>query len=244
MAATPYGVAYRGKQRRHARLPACGQVWHGRRFAGWMDAAASWCIIGLFAIRRGTILSENDKKYVTRSGLKLEHALDAFGVDPAGKTCADLGSHQGGFVDCLLARGAAKVYSIDTAYGTLAWKLRIDPRVVVMERTNAIHVVLPEPVALVTIDVGWTPQRHVLPAARRLLGPGGRILSLIKPQYEAVEDEHAQGVVPEENLEPVLARVRVHAEEAGLAILGEARSPLAGGGGNAEFFFFLASKEG
>ena len=187
-------------------------------------------------------MTENDQKYVTRSGLKLEHALKVFGVDPSGRTCADLGSHQGGFVDCLLAHGAAKVYSVDTSYGTLAWKLRIDPRVVVMERTNAMHVVLPEPVDLVTIDVGWTPQRHVLPAAKRIVKPDGRILSLVKPQYEAVEDERVQGVVPEENLEPVLSRVRVHIQEAGLALLAETRSPIAGGGGNAEFLFLLAPK--
>jgi 23S rRNA (cytidine1920-2'-O)/16S rRNA (cytidine1409-2'-O)-methyltransferase len=183
---------------------------------------------------------ENEDKYVTRSGLKLEHALAVFGVAPAGKVCTDLGSHQGGFVDCLLRYGAARVYAVDTSYGTLAWKLRIDPRVVVMERTNAMHVSLPEPVGLVTIDVGWTPQRHVLPAAARLLAPGGRIVSLVKPQYEAAETEREAGVVPEENLEPVLARVRMDVETVGLKLLGETRSPLRGGGGNAEFLFFLA----
>ena len=187
-------------------------------------------------------MPDNEGKYVTRSGLKLEHALGVFAIDPAGRVCADLGSHQGGFVDCLLQHGAARVYSVDTSYGTLAWRLRRDPRVVVMERTNAMHVRLPEPVDLVTIDVGWTCQRYVLPAALRLLRQGGRILSLVKPQYEAVEDERVQGVVPEENLEPVLSRVRVHVQEAGLALLAETRSPIAGGGGNAEFLFLLAPK--
>jgi 23S rRNA (cytidine1920-2'-O)/16S rRNA (cytidine1409-2'-O)-methyltransferase len=185
-------------------------------------------------------LIEDENKYVTRSGLKLEHALTAFGVAAAGKTCADLGSHQGGFVDCLLQHGAAKVYSVDTSYGTLAWKLRKDPRVVVLERTNAIHVRLPEKVDLVTIDVGWTRQRHVLPAALWLLKPGGRIISLVKPQYEAAEHERAAGIVPEENREPVLARVRLDVQAAGLSILGEVRSPLEGGGGNVEFLFLLA----
>ena len=182
----------------------------------------------------------NQSKYVTRSGLKLEHALDTFAIDPSGKTCADLGSHQGGFVDCLLSRGAARVYSVDTSYGTLAWKLRKDPRVIVMERTNAMHVTVPEPVDLVTIDVGWTRQRHVLPAARRLLKPDGRIISLVKPQYEAAETQREAGVVPERNLQPVLARVRVDVQGAGLELLGETRSPLRGGGGNAEFLFLLA----
>jgi len=190
-----------------------------------------------------TGLDENERTYVTRAGLKLQHALGAFGINPTGWICADLGSHQGGFVDCLLQHGAAKVYSVDTAYGTLAWKLRKDPRVVVMERTNAMHVTLPEPVDLVTIDVGWTQQRHVLPAAAKLLKPGAPILSLVKPQYEAGEEERKDGVVPEQNLEPVLARVRMHIDAAGLAIRGEVRSPILGGGGNVEYLFLLAAKQ-
>jgi len=185
-------------------------------------------------------MADDEAKYVTRSGLKLEHALETFGVDVAGAVCADLGSHQGGFVDCLLARGATKVYSVDTSYGTLAWKLRNDPRVVVMERTNAMHVTLPEPVALVTIDVGWTRQRHVLPAAAALLAPGGRIISLVKPQYEAAETERIDGVVPEASLEPVLSRVRIDVQEAGLRLLDETPSPIRGGGGNVECLFLLA----
>ena len=182
-----------------------------------------------------------EDKYVTRSGLKLEYALAAFGIDPKGKVCADLGSHQGGFVDCLLQHGAAKVYSVDTSYGTLAWKLRKDKRVVVMERTNAMHLELPERVDLVTIDVGWTPQRRVLPAAERGLAPRGRIITLVKPQYEAVESERHGGVVPEENLPPVMARLRLDIAALGIRILGEMRSPLKGGGGNTEFLFLLAS---
>jgi 23S rRNA (cytidine1920-2'-O)/16S rRNA (cytidine1409-2'-O)-methyltransferase len=185
----------------------------------------------------------DETRYVTRSGLKLEHALEAFGVDVAGATCTDLGSHQGGFVDCLLAHGAARVYSVDTSYGTLAWKLRQDPRVVVMERTNAMHLELPEPVDLVTIDVGWTPQRHILPAARRVLKPTGRIVTLVKPQYEAAENERKDGVVPEEALAPVLARAKLDVQSSGLRLLGETRSPLRGGGGNAEFLFYLAPAE-
>jgi len=180
------------------------------------------------------------KRYVTRGGLKLEHALAALGVEVKGRVCADLGSHEGGFVDCLLRHGAARVYAVDTAYGTLAWRLRKDPRVVVMERTNALHVRLPEPVALVTVDVGWTPMRHILPAARRLLAPGGRVLALVKPQYEARASERRGGVVLDEHREAVLARVRAHVAEAGLALLAEVASPLRGAGGNLEVFFLLA----
>jgi len=188
------------------------------------------------------VATNNDEpRYVTRSGLKLERALDTFHVDPTGLVCADLGSHQGGFVDCLLQRGAARVYSVDTCYGTLAWRLRQDPRVVVLERTNAMHVALPEAVDLVTIDVGWTPQRHILSSAGRLLKAGGRIISLVKPQYEAAEDQRRAGVVPEEVLAPVLGRVRLEVQAAGLNVVAEMRSPLRGGGGNAEFLFLLAA---
>src|SRR3954463_630831 len=111
--------------------------------------------------------------FVSRAGQKLDHALAHFNLDVSGKTCADLGSNTGGFVDVLLQRGAAKVYAIDTGYGVLAWKLRKDPRVIVMERTNAMHVDLPEPITVVTIDVAWTKQRHILPAARKMIRADG-----------------------------------------------------------------------
>src|SRR6476659_10241523 len=115
--------------------------------------------------------------FVSRAGQKLEHALASFGIDVKGLTCADLGCSTGGFTDCLLERGAAKVYAIDTGYGVLDWKLRKDPRVVVMERTNAMHAVLPEPVPVVTIDVAWTKQRHILPAARRMVGDDALVVT-------------------------------------------------------------------
>jgi 23S rRNA (cytidine1920-2'-O)/16S rRNA (cytidine1409-2'-O)-methyltransferase len=187
-------------------------------------------------------MPDDQRKYATRAGLKLEHALRAFAVDASGLVCADLGSHQGGFVDCLLAHGAAKVYSVDTSYGTLAWRLRKDPRVVVMERTNAMHLVLPEPADLVTIDVGWTRQRHVLPAARTALKAGGRIITLVKPQYESTDDERTGGVVAEAALEGVLARVRQDVAGAGLVILADTPSPIRGGGGNAEALWLLAAE--
>src|SRR6478672_7050849 len=100
-------------------------------------------------------------EYVSRAGQKLAHALKTFSVDPRGLICADLGSNVGGFVDCLLQHGAAKVYAVEKGYGVLEWKLRKDPRVVVMERTNAMHVSRPEPAALVTIDGAWTRQRNI-----------------------------------------------------------------------------------
>src|SRR5690349_7684074 len=120
------------------------------------------------------------RQFVSRAGAKLDHALNLFQIDVTGLMCADLGSNVGGFVDCLLARGAGKVYAVEKGYGVLEWRLRNDPRVVVMERSNAMHVHLPEPVDLVTIDVAWTRQKNILPAARRLLKTDGRVISLIK----------------------------------------------------------------
>src|SRR3989344_6816827 len=122
--------------------------------------------------------------YVSRAGEKLAFALDYWHIDVTGLVCADLGCSTGGFTDCLLQHSAAKVYAVDTGYGVLDYKLRKDPRVVALERTNALHVKLPERVDLVTIDVGWTPQKLILPRALELLKPGGKIISLVKPHYE------------------------------------------------------------
>ena len=176
------------------------------------------------------------QSYVGRGGLKLAFALECFNVDPAGKVAADLGSHIGGFVDCLLRSGAQRVYSVDTGYGQLAWKLRNDERVVVMERVNALHVELPEEVDVVTVDVGWTPQRLILPHALSLVTSPGVVLSLLKPQYEAARGELRKGVAREEALEAIVRRTLDHLEKAGIAIRDCRRSPVRGGGGNAEFF--------
>jgi len=184
-------------------------------------------------------MTESPSKYVSRGGLKLEAALGHFALNPAGWTCADLGSNVGGFVDCLLQHGAAKVYAIETGYGVLAWKLRRDPRVVVMERTNAMHAALPEPVDLVTIDVGWTRQRHILAAAARMLKDRGAALTLVKPQYEAARHLLRRGVLPAEHLEEVLAEVRRTVTEAGWHIEAEYLSPLLGQAGNQEVWLLL-----
>ena len=179
-------------------------------------------------------------EFVNRAGEKLAFALDHFGCAVAGLSIADLGSQMGGFVDCLLQRGAQQVYSVDTCYGTLAWKLRNDPRVVVLERHNALHVRLAGPVGGVTIDVGWTRQQKILPKALKLLGPeGGWILSLLKPQYEAHDHERKGGVVIDGAEEAILDRVLDGAREAGLPLKGHVRSALRGGKGNPEFFLYL-----
>ena len=171
--------------------------------------------------------------------MKLERALETFGIGVAGKVCADLGSNTGGFVDCLLQRGAAKVYAIDTGYGVLAWKLRKDARVVVMERTNAMHVELPEKVAIVTVDVAWTKQKHILPAARRMLGDGGDVVTLIKPHYEAEPSLLRGGVLPEEEVDRVVQAVEKEIEAAGLRLESVVRSPIKGAKGNIEVLAWL-----
>ncbi|MCK4341147.1 MAG: TlyA family rRNA (cytidine-2'-O)-methyltransferase [Phycisphaerae bacterium] len=178
--------------------------------------------------------------YVSRGGLKLAAALRAFEFDVAGWTCADFGSHVGGFVDCLLRHGAAKVYAVEPGYGVLDYRLRKDPRVVVCERTNAMHYACPEPCELVTIDVGWTTQRLILPAARRCLKlPTGRVVTLIKPQYEASREWLSGGVVLPERMEEVLTACRQDIRGLGWWINGEIESPMRGQGGNVEYLWYL-----
>jgi 23S rRNA (cytidine1920-2'-O)/16S rRNA (cytidine1409-2'-O)-methyltransferase len=179
------------------------------------------------------------KSFVSRAGLKLDHALDVFELDVTAYVCADLGCNAGGFTDCLLQRGAAKVYAVDTGYGMLDYKLRRDPRVVTMERTNAMHVNLPEPIDLVVIDVAWTKQKHILPAAKRLLKEGGRIVTLIKPHYEADPKLLVQGVLPEDQLESVVAGVELDIAAVGLSRVALTRSPIKGGNGNVEMLALL-----
>ena len=183
------------------------------------------------------------RTFVTRAGLKLDHAMAVFEIEATGKTCADLGSNAGGFVDCLLQRGAAKVYAIDTGYGVLEWKLRKDARVVVMERTNAMHATLPEKVDLITIDVAWTKQSHILPAARRLLAPGGAVVTLIKPHYEAAPDKLRRGVLPESEVDGVVKATIDQIRLASFECLQIIRSPITGAGGNIEVLAMLKLAE-
>lgn len=172
--------------------------------------------------------------FASRAGLKLSHALDSFQIVVASLVCADLGSNVGGFVDCLLQRGAAKVYAVEKGYGVLEWQLRKDPRVVVMERTNAMHVKLPEPVSLVTIDVAWTRQRNILPAAARILAPAGSVVTLIKPHYEAPRALLKKGVLPETEVDAIVQAVQQDINAAGFDVVATTRSPIAGGQGNVE----------
>lgn len=185
--------------------------------------------------------------FVSRGGQKLQHALDAFGVDPAGLICADLGCSTGGFTDCLLRRGAARVHAVDTAYGELAWALRNDPRVVVHERSNALHTPPAEPVDLVVIDLGWTPQARAVPAGLAWLRPGGgRVISLVKPHYELEPDEKrllAGGVLPDDQARRVAQRTIDALGALGVRVAGQTLSPIRGGKsertGNLEWLVLL-----
>lgn len=179
------------------------------------------------------------RRFVSRAGEKLDHALSAFGIDVRDFVCADFGANAGGFTDCLLQRGAAKVYAIDTGYGALDWRLRKDQRVVVMERVNAMHVELPEPVDLVTIDVAWTRQRYILPAAARVLKADGLVVTLIKPHYEADPKLLVAGVLPADAVEGVVDAVKAQIIESGFQVLGTTRSPILGTKGNAEVLAWL-----
>ena len=182
--------------------------------------------------------------FVSRGGLKLDHALATFGIDLFGLTCADLGCSTGGFTDCMLRRGAAKVYAVDTGYGVLAWPLRKDARVIVMERTNAMHVTLPEPVNFVSIDVGWTKQAKILPTARKLLAPGGRVVTLVKPHYEAEASRLRKGVLPDEDVAPVVEAVLAEAPAYGFEVLATTPSPIRGSEkGNIEVLALLVATE-
>ena len=204
----------------------------------------------------------NENPYVSRGGLKLRRALDAFesdefGLDVAGLWCADLGCSTGGFSDCLLQAGADRVYSVDTAYGELAWKVRTDERVVVMERSNAVHTEVPGEVIerggvdLVVIDLGWTAQAKAIPAALRWVrDASGRIISLIKPHYEVSKDELGEGgVLDPSRAEAMTEEVLAAMPGLGVRVLGCVESPLLGGrlggkkkgAGNREWLAFLES---
>ncbi len=179
--------------------------------------------------------------FVSRAGRKLAHALDHFGVDPAGRICLDVGASTGGFTDCLLQRGAARIYALDVGYGQLDQRLRHDPRVVVMDRINARHLAtdgLPELCDLVTVDVSFISLLKVMPALLPHLAPGGLLLPMIKPQFEAGRGAVGKGGIlrDEEVRRRVIHECVDGIAACGLAPLGVFDSPVAGTGGNREAF--------
>ena len=183
--------------------------------------------------------------YVSRGGLKLEKALRDFGVDPTGCVCSDSGASTGGFTDCLLQQGARKVFAIDVGYGQLAWKIRSDPRVVCMERTNIRNVTpeeLGEPLDLSVIDVSFISLKLVLPVIWQLLKPEGQVLCLIKPQFEAGKEKVGKkGVVRDPAVHrEVLERFLETAREIGFHVKNLTFSPVKGPEGNIEFLGHLS----
>lgn len=178
----------------------------------------------------------DEHKYVSRGGLKLEAAISQFKIDVKDLIVLDVGSSTGGFVDCLLQHGAAKVYSVDTSYGELAWKLRNDPRVAVMERSNILHLqILSEAVDLVTIDASWTRLELILPVIRNFLKPDGQIVALLKPHYQANKKELVKGVLSKVSAEQVKNEVIQSLNELRFTIHAVIESPILGRAGNTEY---------
>lgn len=200
-------------------------------------------------IKPGTLVSEEvvidilkPPPFVSRGGIKLEHALDQFQLDVSAKVVADIGASTGGFTDCLLQRGASRVYAVDVGYGQLDYRLRQDSRVVVMERVNARYPVpLPEKVDLATIDLSFISVKKVIPSVAKLLKENGLLLVLIKPQFEAKRGEVGKGGVIKEPLlhATILGRFIAWIVEHGFRLKGLVASPILGSSGNREFFVLL-----
>jgi 23S rRNA (cytidine1920-2'-O)/16S rRNA (cytidine1409-2'-O)-methyltransferase len=185
-------------------------------------------------------------RYVSRGGTKLENALDALGIDVSGRDCLDVGASTGGFTDCLLQRGAARVAAADVAYGQLDLRLREDPRVTTIERLNARAVEpadLPFAPSLATVDVSFISLRKVLPAVARCMAPGGEVLAMVKPQFELGRERVGRGVVRDaaDRREAVLS-VAEAARELGLPVRGFAASGLPGPKGNRETFVWCGGE--
>ena len=187
-------------------------------------------------------------RYVSRGGLKLEKAMTSFALTLTGCICGDIGASTGGFTDCMLQNGAKKVYAVDVGYGQLDWKLRNDPRVVCMERTNARYLSreqIPDELDFASIDVSFISLKLILPAVRNVLKPGGRVACLVKPQFEAGREKVGKkGVVrdPSVHLE-VLQSFLIHAKESGFTVLDMTYSPIRGPEGNIEYLGYLESGE-
>ena len=182
------------------------------------------------------------KPYVSRGGYKLAAALDVFNVDPANAVCADVGASTGGFTDILLQRGAKKVYALDVGYGILAWKLRQDPRVIAMERTNARKVEnLPEKISLAVIDTSFISLKLILPAVLKWIEPRATIIALIKPQFEAAKEKVGKGGVVRNKTThaEVIYELIAWCKMRNLAVLNLIVSPITGPAGNREFLLHL-----
>jgi 23S rRNA (cytidine1920-2'-O)/16S rRNA (cytidine1409-2'-O)-methyltransferase len=215
-----------------------------------MIMAGDVLVNGLPSLQAGTSVKPADEialkskpRFVSRGGEKLDHALEEFDIDVQGFVCADLGASTGGFTDCLLQRGAGKVFAIDVGYGQIDQKLRADPRVIVEERVNARYLEsLPEPIDLVVIDVSFISLSLILPVAARVLKSDGLCVPLVKPQFEAGRKDVGKGGVVRDPAihRRVLEQVAGYAEANGFAVAGITTSPIVGPAGNVEFLMKLA----
>lgn len=193
------------------------------------------------------LVVDSGPRYVSRGGKKLEAALEGFSIQVTGRVCADVGASTGGFTDCLLQHGAAKVYAIDVGKGILHWKLRNDRRVIVMEETNARYVEgIPEPISLVTIDASFISLKILLPVVKRWFSDrsisDGSVIALIKPQFEAGRKESAKhkGVIRDPEVHhAILIDILTFAQEEGFSVRGLIQSPVLGPKGNVEFLVWL-----
>jgi 23S rRNA (cytidine1920-2'-O)/16S rRNA (cytidine1409-2'-O)-methyltransferase len=209
---------------------------------------------GSAAVKAGTAVDESaevtvltpDHPYVGRGGLKLAHALVAFGIDVHGKTALDIGASTGGFTDALLQRGARHVVALDVGHGQLDWGLRNDPRVTVREHVNARFLTpadVPGPFDVIAIDVSFISLAHILPVVPPLVVPGGDVVVLVKPQFEAGRHEVGRGGIVRDPAvhSRVVEQVRVAARAVGLSAVADTPSPVTGAGGNVEFLLHLRS---
>ena len=197
---------------------------------------------GAFVRAEAEIALKQKPRYVSRGGLKLEAALDTFGVVPAGKVCADIGASTGGFTDCLLQHGAAKVYALDVGRGLLDYRLRTDRRVIALENTNARYLeTLDEAVEIVVIDVSFISLRLILPAVSRIAAPSADVIALVKPQFEAGRSEVGKGgIVRDPSVHRrVLKDVAAFASARDFAVMDLMRSPITGAKGNVEYLIWL-----
>jgi 23S rRNA (cytidine1920-2'-O)/16S rRNA (cytidine1409-2'-O)-methyltransferase len=183
--------------------------------------------------------SDTSNPFASRGGLKLDAVLEAISLDVQGFVAVDLGSATGGFVDVLLRRGVARVYAVEKGFGRLEWRLRNDPRVVVLERTDATRLVLPERADVVTIDLGFTRQLQILPLALQLLSPRGQIVSLLKPQYEASGHDLEKGKLTAGAIDSVVARTLSQLEASGIIVNTVIPSAVRGKDAKVQEFFLI-----
>jgi 23S rRNA (cytidine1920-2'-O)/16S rRNA (cytidine1409-2'-O)-methyltransferase len=196
--------------------------------------------------REATLVIDSGPRFVSRGGIKLDNALDALGIDVAGRDCLDVGASTGGFTDCLLQRGATRVAAVDVAYGQLDLRLREDQRVSVIERLNARALEptdLPFAAELATVDVSFISLTKILPAVARCLAPGGEVLAMVKPQFELGRERVGRGVVRDDaDRHEAIVKVAEAADELGLPVRGFAPSNLPGPKGNRETFVWCGGE--